>query len=155
MRAHIIIKESVDLIRRLWSIQFFRYLVVGGINTIFGYTVFAIFILLQFHYAIATAFAVICSTLFNFKTHGVIVFRNKSNRLILRFSGVALTIYLLNIGLLKIFTLYNINSLIAQAIIILPLAATSFLLLRKFVFQSSSNLKGGTITGGKSGEDQF
>jgi len=111
--------------------------VVGGINTLFGYAVFAIFILLQLHYTLATLFAYVCSILFNFKTTGIIVFKNKRNALILRYSCVAIFIYLVNIGLLKIFEIYNINSLVAQAIIILPLAFTSFLLMRKFVFNTN------------------
>lgn len=133
------IKRIIDIIRRLWAIPFLRFLVVGGINTVFGYTVFAIFILLQLHYVIAALLAQICGILFNFKTTGTIVFKNRNNRLIFRFFGVYLITYLLIIGLLKVFDLYGVGSLVAGAIIVLPMAFVSFLLMRKFVFSTLAN----------------
>jgi putative flippase GtrA len=122
------------MIHRFWSIQLLRFLVVGGLNTIFGYSVFATFILLHFHYVIAALLAQICGVLFNFKTTGILVFKNKNNRLLYRFFGVYLFTYLVNIGLLKVFDIYGVKSLIAGAIIVLPLALVSFMLNKKFVF---------------------
>ena len=110
---------------------------VGGVNTAFGYTVFAVFILLGLHYVLAALLGQICGILFNFKTTGTIVFKNKDNRLIFRFFGVYLFTYLLNIGLLKVFDFYGVGSLVAGAIIILPIAFISFLLSRRFVFNAS------------------
>lgn len=128
------IHEIRNIFHRLWSIPFLRFIVVGGINTVFYYVVFALFTLLQFHYIIAALFAQLCGILFNFRTIGVIVFKNRNNRLIFRFFGVYLLTYLLNIGLLKIFNMCGVGSLIAQAIVVIPLAIVTFLLMRKFVF---------------------
>lgn len=130
------IKRIVALIRRLWTIQFLRFLVVGAVNTVFGYTVFAVLILLHLHYALAALLAQICGVLFNFKTTGTLVFKNKSNRLIFRFFGVYLVTYMLTVGLLKLFNLYGVNNLIAGAIIALPMASVSFLLNKKLVFRT-------------------
>jgi len=116
--------------------------VVGGVNTAFGYTVFAVFILLGLHYVLAALLGTICGILFNFKTTGIIVFRNKDNRLIFRFFGVYLFTYLLNIGLLRLFDFYGVGSLVAGAIIILPMAFLSFLLSRRFVFKTSPKAQG-------------
>jgi putative flippase GtrA len=110
--------------------------VVGGINTVFYYAVFALFILLNLHYVLAVALAVICGTLFNFKTHGTIVFKNKNNRLYLRYFGVGLLTFLLNTGFLKVFEIYHVKPLIAQAIIVLPMSVMSFFLIRNFVFKT-------------------
>ena len=128
------INRIIDIIRRLWAIPFLRFLVVGAVNTVFGYSIFALFILLQLHYVLAALLMTICGSLFNFKTHGIIVFENKDNRMIFRFFYVYLFIYLLNIGLLKLFDMAGVMSIIAQAIIILPLAILSFFLMRKLVF---------------------
>lgn len=133
------IRETIELIGKLWAISFLRFLVVGGINTVFGYAVFALFTLMGLHYVLAALLATICGIIFNFKTTGTIVFRNKDNRLIFRFFGVYLFGYLLNIGLLKIFDLAGVNILIAQAIIVLPMACISFILMRKFVFSTLAN----------------
>jgi len=131
-----LIRKLIDLIRRLWSIPFLRFLVVGGINTVFGYSVFALFILIGLHYALAALLALICGILFNFKTTGTLVFKNRDNRLIFRFFGVYSITYLLTIGLLKVFALYGVGSLVAGAIIVLPMGIVSFSLMRKLVFKT-------------------
>jgi putative flippase GtrA len=131
-----LIKPIIALIRRLWAIQLLRFLVVGGINTLFGYGVFALFILLHMNYVLAALLGQVCGVLFNFKTYGVLVFKNKNNRLILRFFGVYLVTYLLTIGFLKIFNIYGVNNLVGGAILVLPMALISFVLNRRFVFRS-------------------
>jgi putative flippase GtrA len=132
-----LIKRIIQLIRQLWAIQIIRFLFVGGINTVFGYGVFALFILLHLHYVVAALLANICGVLFNFKTTGTLVFKNKGNRLIFRFFGVYIITYFINVGLLKVFDYYGIKSLIAGAIIVLPLSLLSFTLMKKFVFNNS------------------
>ncbi len=97
---------------------------------------FAVFILSHLHYVLAALLGQICGILFNFKTTGTIVFMNKDNRLILRFFGVYLVTYLITIGLLRVFDLYGVSSLVAGAIIVLPVAFLSFSLNKKFVFHS-------------------
>jgi len=129
-----LIKQIRALIHRLWSIQLLRFLIVGGLNTVFGFTIYSVFILLHLHYVLAALLGQICGILFNFQTTGTIVFKNKDNRLIFRFFVVYLVTYLITIGLLKIFDIYDIGSLVAGAIIILPIACLSFLLNKKFVF---------------------
>lgn len=133
------IRRIIDLVRRLWAISFLRFLMVGGINTLFGYSVYALFILIGLHYVLAALLGQICGVLFNFKTTGIIVFKNKDNRLIFRFFGVYLFTYLLNIGLLKLFDMADVGSLVAGAIIVLPMALVSFLLMRRFVFSILAN----------------
>jgi putative flippase GtrA len=136
-----LIKQIRALVHRLWSIQLLRFLVVGGLNTVFGYTIYSVFILLHLHYVLAALLGQICGILFNFKTTGTIVFKNKDNRLIFRFFAVYLVTYLITIGLLKIFDNYNIGSLVAGAIIILPIAFLSFFLNKKFVFNKLQKKK--------------
>jgi len=129
-----LIKRIRALILRLWHIQLLRFLVVGGLNTVFGFTVYSIFILFNLHYVLAALLGQICGILFNFQTTGTIVFKNKDNRLIFRFFAVYLVTYSITIGLLKIFDVYDVGSIVAGAIIILPVAFLSFFLNKKFVF---------------------
>jgi putative flippase GtrA len=131
-----LIRKIIDLIRRLWSIPFLRFLVVGGINTLFGYSVFALFILIGLHYVLAALLATICGILFNFKTTGTLVFKNRDNRLIFRFFGVYLITYFSIVGLLKLFDTAGVTPLVAGAIIVLPMGVVSFLLMRKLVFKT-------------------
>ena len=112
---------------------------MGGVNTAFGFAAFAVFILLGLPKELAALLGTICGVLFNFKTTGTIVFKNKDNRLIFRFFGVYLVAYLLNIGLLDIFEIYSVGPLVAGAIIILPVSLLSFFLNRRFVFNTIDN----------------
>jgi putative flippase GtrA len=85
---------------------------------------------------LAAFFSTVCGILFNFKTTGTIVFRNKNNRLIFKFFGVYLFTYLLNIGLLEVFERFGVGPLVAGAIIILPVSLLSFFLNKRFVFNT-------------------
>jgi putative flippase GtrA len=85
---------------------------------------------------LAALFSTLCGILFNFKTTGTIVFRNKNNWLIFRFFGVYLFTYLINIGLLDLFEHFGVGPLVAGAIIIVPVSLLSFFLNKKFVFRT-------------------
>jgi putative flippase GtrA len=115
--------------------KFVRFLLVGVINTLFGYSVFALMICLGLDYRYSLLIATICGVLFNFKTIGAIVFKNKDNRLLARFMGVYLVIYLLNAESLRIVKTLGINMLVAQAILVLPLAIVSYFFNKTFVFR--------------------
>lgn len=115
--------------------KFIRFLIVGGINTLFGYLMFALFIFLNFHYSIASLSATVLGILFNFKTTGRLVFGNKDNLLIFKFFGIYTIIYLLNISILKVFSLYKVDMYLAGALLLVPTAVLSFLLNKHFVFK--------------------
>jgi putative flippase GtrA len=122
------------LIIKTKNSKFVKFLGVGVINTLFGYSIFSLLIFFKLDYHFALLIATICGVLFNFKTIGILVFETKSNRLIIRFFAVYLSTYLLNIGSLQITNLLGINVLVAQAILLLPLAIISYFLNKKFVF---------------------
>jgi len=121
-------------IRRLWSVPFMRFLVVGGLNTAFGYGVFALFILLGIHYAIAALLGTVLGILFNFKTTGTLVFRSHDNTLVAKFFAVYGVTYIIGVLLLKAFKALGVHVLVTAAVTLLPMAALSFLLMRRFVF---------------------
>ncbi len=115
--------------------QFVKFLLVGGLNTLWGYIVFSLCIFCSLHYAAATLIATVLGVLFNFKTTGCIVFKNNNNRLLLRFISVYVFVYFLTVLCLKIFTLIGMsNYYLNYAIILLPNAILSFFLMKKFVF---------------------
>ena len=115
--------------------RFIKFLFIGGINTLFGYTIFAVLFFLRLDYRLALLIATICGVLFNFKTIGILVFKKKSNKLIIRFVMVYLLTYLLNIGALQITNYLGVNLLTSQAFLLLPLALISYFLNKNFVFK--------------------
>jgi len=129
--------KLIDLIRTIWSIRFVRFLFVGGLNTLFSYVIYAILILLNVHYTLATLISTVLGIIFNFFTTGSIVFRNRKLSLMLRFFLVYGFTYLVNILLLSFFETKQVDMLIAGAIVTLPVALLSYFLNAKLVFRES------------------
>ncbi len=127
--------------RFLWGIfkkideKFFKFLCVGLLNTIVSYIIYAFFITIGLKADIALFLQYILGVLWNFKTTGTIVFKNKNNKLIFKFIASYILTYFLNRFLLNIL-IYNVslNEYVAQAILVLPIAIVSFLILKFFVF---------------------
>lgn len=121
------------------SRRFLLYLLVGGMNTLVGYGMFSLFIFAGMHYAMATVVATIMSVLFNFKSTGKIVFRNDNNQLFFRFILVYIAVCLFNIAFLRFYSVFDDNMYFAGVLVILPSAVVSFLSLKRFVFNGSTD----------------
>ena len=65
--------------------ELINFLIVGFLNTLFGYSLYAFFIYLGLNYVLAILFSTILGIVFNFKTIGKFVFQNDSNKLIIKF----------------------------------------------------------------------
>jgi putative flippase GtrA len=115
--------------------RFIKFLLVGVLNTLFGYAVFALFVYLGFHYSLASLLSTILGVLFNFRTTGRLVFNNRNNSLLWRFAMVYTVVYGCNVGLLRVMDGYSINMYVAGAVAVLPLALLSYFLNKRFVFE--------------------
>jgi len=115
--------------------KFIKFILVGIINTIFGYSLYALLIFLNLHYSVAVLVGTIVGILFNFKTTGKLVFNNNENMLLFKFLGVYTVTYILNVSALKIFDTFKFNMYVAGLLLIFPMAAISFTLNSKYVFK--------------------
>lgn len=120
--------------------QFFKFLIVGGLNTVFGYGLFALFLFFGFHYSLAVLFATVLGVFFNFFTIGKLVFLNSKHQLIWKFIGVYIIVYALNVSGLWIFEQLVFNLYIAGALLVLPLAVVSFILNKYWVFTTNKGM---------------
>ena len=120
--------------------KFQKFLIVGVINTIFSYSLYAFFLSLGIHYGVAVLLSTILGVLFNFKTIGKFVFNNDSNRLIFKFIVPYVVIYFLNIGSLRVFDFFDFNMYFAGFIVTIYLSLVSFYLNKKFVFNQKINV---------------
>ena len=124
--------------------KFARFLLVGVLNTLFSYFLYGTLILIGLDYKYAVLLATILGVLFNFQTTGRLVFGSKNNKLIFRFVLVYVATFLLNVEALRVVDAMNINieqktkMLIAGAILLLPMAVLSFVLMKLFVFREGS-----------------
>ena len=121
------------MIKELWGkidSQFIRFVFVGVLNTIFGFSIYCLMLFIGVPYWWATLISQILGVMFNFKTTGVLVFKNHNNRLFFRFAICYVLAYFLNVGIIALFTHYStINQYISGFI------ATLFVALFSFIFQ--------------------
>jgi putative flippase GtrA len=119
--------------------QFLKFLAVGVLNTVFGYSVFAVFLYCGLHYPLAVFFSTCLGILFNFKTIGHLVFAQTGRHLIWRFIGVYAIVYLVSVTGLKLGGYFSHNYYLL-AIFITPFTALlAYGLNRNFVFQGTNH----------------
>lgn len=112
-----------------------KFLVVGILNTIFGYSVYAILIWIGAPYFVAATGSTILGVLFNFKSIGSIVFKSKDNSKIIPFIMVYTALYMFNIIGLAFMAHEGFDSYMSGIIVIFPLAIISYLVNSRFVFK--------------------
>ncbi|MDR0367803.1 MAG: GtrA family protein [Bacteroidales bacterium] len=127
--------QPLIFIKKLFRNKFIRFVLVGGLNSVFGYGMYALFLAIGLHYTVATLLATIAGVLFNFKTYGILVFKNKSNYLIFRFVLVYIFIYLCNNLFIYCFKAGGIDLYISGAIWLIPGSILSYLLNNIFVYR--------------------
>ena len=113
---------------------FLRFGAVGLLNTAFGYAVFALLILAGAWPGAARVAATIAGMVFNFQTSRRLVFGSAGRGRALRFVGVYGGTLALNWIALRALLGLGLGELPAQAMLVLPMAALSFLAQKLFVF---------------------
>ncbi len=127
----------------LFAHQGIRFLVTGGVNTLFGYACYAAavgFLRLPLPWALLVS---MCAGIaFNFHSYGNFVFTSDHQKggkagIFIRFLLVYGTTYLLNLGLLKGFATYGISPYLAQLLALCVVVPITYVLLRYLVWCQS------------------
>lgn len=117
-----------------------RFVITGGINAVFGYGVFALFVWLGLLAEIALLISVLATFLFSFVTYGRVVFYGiLSANSFLRYIAKGVDFYLANAALLHVMTRSGMSAYLAQLVLIAPMSVTSFFVLRHFVFATNAS----------------
>lgn len=124
----------IKLLKRYITPEFIRFVLVAILNTLFGYGVYSILLLLGMHYSLAILCSTVLGVLFNFKTYGILVFKNSSNKLIFRFILVYCVVYLFNTGGIALLKNFGISDYIAGALMLVPVGLLGFVLNKIFVY---------------------
>lgn len=120
------------------SPTFLRFLGAGGLNTFWGWAMYAIAILLQAPVWLALIVAIVAGIAFNFFTIGGYAFKDMAMNRLPRFIAAYGLLYVINLLLLSFLTQW-VNSLIwAQCMLTLPLALLSYLLMSCWVFKDAT-----------------
>lgn len=122
----------------LWqNNQVLRFILVGILNTAFGYGCYVLLIWIKMHYAFAVFFSTTMGVLFNYFTSSYLTFKKNifSKFRLYRFISVYIFVYLINIATVKVVLCFGINAYIAGFIAIFPVTIITFYLQKKWVFQ--------------------
>jgi putative flippase GtrA len=127
------------MIKRFLNNHFVKFLLVGGLNTAFGYLIFTIVTYLVKNIYASVILSNVIAIIFNFNTYGKLVFHSKDHSKAFRFIAVYLLIISIQILLIKALNRAGVsNNYIAGGIILFPMALLSFLLMRNFVFRKET-----------------
>ena len=122
--------------RHRTPIQFLRFLVVGALNTLFGYSVFAALVLAGVADMPALILTYVVGVSFNFMTTRRLVFASAGGwAAFARFVLAYVAIYFFNLALYKGAAALCAGPLLAQALCLPPVAVFSFLLFKLHVFR--------------------
>ncbi|PPQ36945.1 GtrA family protein [Rhodoblastus acidophilus] len=141
--AGTVIQPAAALIRRLAQARFLRFLVVGGLNTVFGYGLFYLLLRLSGSALFALTLGTVIGVLFNFVTTGALVFRTMERRRLAKFLGVYGIVYLYNAAGLTILQAMALDPALAGLLLLPGAVAISYGLNRSFVFNRAPAVEGG------------
>lgn len=130
---HFISSASIVVQSLLAEHRFLRFLIVGGLNTLFGYGLFYLSLAIMPTFsalAVSTALAV----LFNFMTTGSYVFGSRDPRRLLGFCSVYAVVFIYNaIGLAALQGL-TVGPRVGGILLLPGAVVISYLLNRRYVF---------------------
>lgn len=117
-----------------------RFVIVGGLNTVFSYLVYALGLRLGLYYAAANFIAMVLGTLFSFLTQGSLVFNRLEGRRFPRFVMLWVALWLVNVSVISVLLPWvEDNAYAAGAIALIIVTGVSFLAQRYWVFGGKSS----------------
>jgi putative flippase GtrA len=121
----------------LWcDLRLLKFLMVGALNTVVGYSIYVLCLWAGLHYSAAIAVATVLGTLFNFKSTGSLVFRSHDNSLLIRFIAMYCAVYAVNLIGVGVLLQFGLAEWLSGLLLLLPLALLSYVLNSRFVFRS-------------------
>lgn len=111
-----------------------RFILIGGINTAFSYSIYALMLFLGLNYSLANFIAMATGVIFSFRTQGIFVFRVAEKRLFWRFLLCWIFIYILNILIIRQIMQFGPGPYVSGAIAMIPVTALSYFAQNMFVF---------------------
>ena len=115
--------------------QIIRFILMGIINTIFGYLLFSVLIYLKFDPSTAIISSTILGMIFNFNSFGRYVFNKTDKNLIVKFISSYFLLMIFNISLQKSLHFCIPSDYLSGLISIILTAGLSFIMNKYYVFK--------------------
>jgi putative flippase GtrA len=128
-------------LKNFFEFRFVRFLLVGGLNSLIGFTIFSLLAYSGAQTWQALLGGNIVGIAFNFFTIGGVVFRDMGLRRIPLFVLAYIILMAVNLGCIRLlYAAIQIDRIPAQALLTLPMAMLSYLLMSKLVFSQCRKL---------------
>ena len=114
--------------------QFFRFLIVGLINTIFYFSLYSLLLFLSNDFRLSVFIATVIGIIFSYKTFGTYVFYNLGRLIIFKFFVFYGFLYIINITFIAIIDLTLENLYISGLISSFFIAILTYYVNKHFVF---------------------
>jgi putative flippase GtrA len=115
-----------------------KFLSAGVLNTVFGYSVYAVLLFIKFPYLLALFVATVAGIIFNYFSFGRLVFHGHGGRFVFgKFVIAYALIYGVNAALLRVFTIDFLLSPYLGQVICIPISVLlSWLLMNYWVYKN-------------------
>lgn len=132
-------ESTISDMKNLRELRIFvKFLLVGALNTAVGVSLYFFFLFVGASPSISLLLSTILGVLFNFKTIGILVFKNRNNKLLFRFFLCYGLMYLLNIVFMNSISYYfAFNDYITGGIVLPITAVMSFFIQKTYVFKKN------------------
>jgi putative flippase GtrA len=117
-----------------------RFILVGGLNTVIGYALFALLVATGLNYPYAMMLTTSIGVMVNFKSTGKLVFNNSNNRLLFKFIALYVFIYFFNIMLIRGLDFFFHNVYISGIFSIMAAAVVSYYGNKNFIFTANQSM---------------
>ena len=117
------------MITELLTSQFIRFLLVGLLNTAFGYSIYFVLVLLGFQPQVALLVSFAAGVLWNYFTTARLVFDTHGARRFPAYIVAYMFIYAINAGSLQALLKIGLSPLVAQAVLLPLLAVLAYILI--------------------------
>lgn len=121
--------------------QLVKFALIGVVNTGWSYLLYAFFLYCGLSYGLASLLTIVLSVGFGFLTQGALVFGGATRQALPRFIAVWTLIYVLYLVVVSLAQQAGINNYVGGLLATPVVALLSYVLQRRFVFQSSVNTK--------------
>lgn len=129
---------GASVVASWYKLRWVKYLGVGGLNTLVGYSIYAVLVLIGVPYLWALLMATIAGVVFNYFSFGRMVFKASGGWFVFgKFIVAYAVVYVVNAGLLSLLTERgNLNAYLAQALCIVPSVGIGWTLMNYWVYGS-------------------
>ena len=124
--------------KSIFDYRMVRFLLVGMLNSMFGFCVFSAVVWLGQGTVAALLAGNVAGLVFNFFSTGGLVFRTLALTRLPKFLVCYVLMLFMNYGLLAILAPVLDSKILAQAILTVPMASLSYLLLTFWVYKPSA-----------------